>query len=104
MKPKKLTTVQSHLEECLKDPHFAESYAVEEFKAKIARELIKVRIHEKITQGKLAKKVGVSQQQISKIENGEFESMDTVIRVLIALKHKVTVTFPSSETIKHQHA
>ncbi len=105
MKPKRLTRVEEHLRHELRDPHFAESYAVELIKAKIAQELISVRVKERLTQLGLAKRIGVSQQQISKIENGEFESIEVVIRVLMALKHRMALTLPPAEIpLRIQHA
>ena len=97
MNPRKLTRVQDHLREKLRDPQFKESYAVELFKAQIAKEVVQVRIKEGLTQEELADKIGVSQQEISKIENGEFQQIKTVIRVLIALNHRATVSLPSQE-------
>lgn len=102
---KKLTRVQDHLREKLRDPHFRESYAVELFKAQVAKEIITVRVRDGLTQGELAKKLGVSQQQISKIENGEFDSIEAVIKVLVALDHRMVVTLPAEEiTLEPQTA
>ncbi|MBI4355916.1 MAG: helix-turn-helix domain-containing protein [Candidatus Omnitrophica bacterium] len=97
MKSRKLTRVQDHLQEKLRSPQFRESYAVEVFKAQIAREIIEVRIKEGLTQGELAQKIGVTQQEISKIENGEFQQIKTVMRVLLALRHRTTVCLPAEE-------
>ena len=105
MKPMKLTRVRDDLKEKLRDPQFRESYAVEVFKAQIAKELIAVRIKEKLTQGQLARKIGVSQQVVSNIENGDFQQIRTVIRVLMALKHRATVILPAPEIpLEHQRA
>lgn len=60
-------------------------YELEVTKARIAKLIIKYRIEKKLNQTELAKRVGVSQQQISKIENGEFSSIMTVAKVLLAL-------------------
>ena len=97
MTPRKLARVQEHLREKLHDPQFKESYAVELFKAQVAKEVVQVRMKEGLTQEELADKVGVSQQEISKIENGEFQQIKTVVRVLIALNHRITVSVPSQE-------
>ncbi len=95
--PRKLLKVKSHLNDKLRNPQFKESYAIELFKAHIANELISIRVKTKTTQGQLARKIGVSQQVISKIENGEFESIKTVIRILLALNRRLTVILPSPE-------
>jgi DNA-binding XRE family transcriptional regulator len=105
MKNKKLSRVQDHLREKLRDPHVRESYAVELFKAQVAKEIITVRVKDGLTQEELAKKLGVSQQQISKIENGEFDSIETVIKVLVALDHRMVVVLPAEEiSLESQHA
>jgi len=94
---RKLTRVEDHLRHHLKDAQFAESYAVELVKAHIAREVISVRVKKHWTQAQLAKRVGVSQQQISKIENGEFDSIETVMQVLFALGHRFALVLPPDE-------
>jgi len=94
---KKPYKAKDHLAEKLKDPHFRESYAVELFKAQISKIVIGERIKQKITQGELAEKIGVSQQVISKIENGDFSCIKTVMHVLLALQHRATITLPPQE-------
>ncbi len=89
-----MTTVRSvnaHLKEKLKDPHFRELFELEEEKAKIAALIIKYRVDHKLSQGELARRLGVTQQQISKIEQGEFSSLGTIQRVLVALGYHVTL-------------
>lgn len=84
-------SVSAHLKEKLKDPHFPELFEMEEEKAKIAALIIKYRLDHKLSQGALAKKLGVTQQRISKIEQGEFSSLGTIQRVLVALGYHVTL-------------
>lgn len=97
MNPQKPIRVKDHLAEKLKDPQFKESYAVELFKMEIAEIVIKERMKRKLTQGQLADKIKVTQQAISKIENGEFTSIKTVMRVLMALHCRATVALPARE-------
>jgi len=75
--------VNRHLEEKLKDPYFKELYELEEQKLAIVKRIIDYRIKNNLTQGQLAKRVGVTQQHISKIENGEFSSIATLEKVLL---------------------
>lgn len=78
-------TVSQHLQEKLKDPYFKELYELEEQKYAIVRKILDYRIKKKISQAELAKQIGVSQQHISKIENGEFSSIMTLEKVLLGI-------------------
>jgi len=84
-------TINEHLEEKLKDPYFKELYELEQQKYNIVRKIIDFRIKEGLTQGQLAKHVGVSQQHISKIENGEFSSVTTLEKVLLRIGMTVRI-------------
>lgn len=85
------TNVDRHLERKLKDPLFKELYELEIQKAQIAKLLIAQRSKRKLTQGQLARKLGVTQQQISKIENGNFTDLKVVQKVLLTLGHSIRV-------------
>lgn len=79
----RLQKVNKHLKEKLKDPYFKELYELEEQKLKIVKRIIEYRVKNKLSQKQLADKVGVTQQHISKIENGEFSSISTLEKVLL---------------------
>jgi len=79
----KTQRVEEHLKEKLKDPYFRELYELEEQKLTIVKPIIAYRIKHKLSQGQLAKRAGVTQQHISKIENGEFSSIATLEKVLL---------------------
>ena len=85
------TNVDRHLERKLKDPLFRELYELEMQKAQIAKLLIAERTKRNLTQGQLARKLGVTQQQISKIENGNFTDLKVVQKVLLTLGHSIRV-------------
>jgi len=87
----KLKKVDEHLKEKLKDPYFKELYELEEQKLSIVKKVIDYRIKENITQEQLADKVGVSQQHISKIENGNFSSMHTLGKILLYIGCTVVI-------------
>jgi DNA-binding XRE family transcriptional regulator len=91
-------TVREHLQEKLKDPYFKELHELEQQKFGIVRKLIDYRIKHRLSQTDLAEKVGVSQQHISKIENGEFSSVATLERVLLGIGMTVRM-----EAVKLQH-
>lgn len=99
----RLQKVEEHLKEKLKDPYFKELYELEEQKLKIVRRIIEYRVKNKLSQRQLADKVGVTQQHISKIENGEFSSISTLEKVLLFIGYTVKMqAIPLSEGIKHR--
>ena len=85
------TNLDRHLERKLKDPLFGELYELEMQKAQITKLLIAERAKRGLTQGQLARKLGVTQQQISKIENGNFTDLKVVQKVLLTLGHSIRV-------------
>ncbi|MBI3291684.1 MAG: helix-turn-helix transcriptional regulator [Elusimicrobia bacterium] len=95
-------SVEAHLKERLKDPHFRELYELEEEKAKIASLIVRYRIAHHLSQRRLARKLGLTQQQISKIEQGEFSSLSTIQKVLLALGYHVTLrVIPLGSRLRH---
>lgn len=96
-------TVNEHLQEKLKNPYFKELYELEQQKYNIVKKIIDYRIKKKITQADLAKEVGVSQQHISKIENGEFSSIVTLEKVLLHIGMTVKIKAVELDaTVKRQ--
>ena len=99
----RLQKVDEHLKEKLKDPYFKELYELEEQKLKIVKRIIEHRIKNRLSQKQLAERVGVTQQHISKIENGEFSSMATLEKVLLFIGYTVRMqAIPLSQGIKHR--
>jgi transcriptional regulator with XRE-family HTH domain len=95
--------VNKHLEEKLRDPYFKELYELEEQKLNIVKRIIDYRIRNKLSQAQLAKRVGVTQQHISKIENGEFSSIVTLEKVLLFIGFTVKFeVVPLNKKIKEQ--
>jgi DNA-binding XRE family transcriptional regulator len=82
-------SVNKHLEDKLKDPYFKEIYELEEQKLNIVKRIIDYRIKHSLNQKTLAKRVGVTQQHISKIESGEFSNVMTLEKVLLAIGYTV---------------
>ena len=87
----KKTNVDKHLERKLKDPLFRELYELDMQKAQIAKLLIAERSKRNLTQGQLARKLDVTQQQVSKIENGNFTDLKVVQKALLTLGHSIRV-------------
>jgi transcriptional regulator with XRE-family HTH domain len=82
---------RDHLKEKLKDPYFRELYELDQQKTEIVKIILMYRIKHNLTQGKLAKQIGVSQQHISNIEAGEFSSMATLEKVLQGIGYRVKI-------------
>ena len=96
-------TVKEHMQELLKDPHFKELHELEHQKFGIVKKIIDYRIKNGLTQKDLAKKAGMSQQHISKIENGEFSSVATLQKVLLFIGYMVKIeAIPLSTKLKNR--
>jgi transcriptional regulator with XRE-family HTH domain len=97
----RLERVDEHLKEKLKDPYFKELYELEEQKLDIVKRIVAYRIKHRLNQGDLAKRAGVTQQHISKIENGEFSSMATLEKILLYIGYTVKIqVMPLSNIVK----
>ncbi|MFA5272444.1 MAG: helix-turn-helix transcriptional regulator [Candidatus Omnitrophota bacterium] len=97
----RIERAEEHLKEKLKDPYFKELYELEEQKLEIVKRIIEYRIKHSLNQGDLAKRAGVTQQHISKIENGEFSSMATLEKILLYIGYTVKLqAIPLSHAIK----
>lgn len=71
------------------DDDFKARYAWTLQKAKIVSKIIRYRNKHKLSQSQLAKKLGVTQQYISKIEEGEFSNLATVEKILYRLGYGI---------------
>ena len=99
----RLQKIDEHLKEKLKNPYFKEFYELEKQKLKIVKRIIDYRVKNKLSQKQLADKVGVTQQHISKIENGEFSSISTLEKILLFIGYTVKMqAIPLSESIRHR--
>lgn len=99
----KTRKVSDHLKEELKDPYFKELHELEQQKMNIVKKIVDYRIKHKLNQADLAKKVGVTQQHISKIENAEFSSVLTLEKVLLAIGYTVQINVkPLSPSVKRK--
>ena len=85
----KLEKAGEHLKEKLKDPYFKELYELGQQKLGLVKKIVSYRIAHHMTQGDLAKQVGVTQQHISKIENCEFTDPVTLVKVLLYVGFRV---------------
>jgi HTH-type transcriptional regulator / antitoxin HipB len=81
-----MKTFRNHLNRALKDKEFAKIYAEERELVVIALKIHEARMRDGISQAQLAKRANVTQQQLSKVENGINCNMTTFLRVCNALK------------------
>ena len=101
----KTERVEDHLREKLKDPYFKELYELDQQKLAIVKPIIGYRIKHKLSQTGLAKIAGVTQQHISKIEQGEFSSIATLEKVLLTIGFRVKLeVVPLHKRILQQQA
>lgn len=83
---KSYTTYKEYRQEALKDPKFKAAYDALEPEFKIAESMIRARLAKKLTQEQLAKKAGVTQNTITRLESGTNNpTVATISRVARAL-------------------
>ena len=87
-----LRRVEDHLEEKRRHPSFRELQELDEEKLKVAKVIIGARVHRRLSQAALARQLGVTQQQVSKLENGDFDNLATLQKVLTILGYQVRVS------------
>lgn len=67
-----MTTFREHLKEQLKDPAFRQAWKENELSYQIARALIKLRLDLNLTQQELARRAGVPQLVVARLESGKY--------------------------------
>ena len=107
----KKTNFDLFLEEQLRDPEFAERFKRAGEAWDVALQIAALREKAGLSQKALARKVGTSQQQISRLESPGYEghSLSTLRRVARVLHAEVRVVFepassPSPSTIREARA
>jgi len=89
---KRKMTFRAHLEEELKNPEYKKAYEEEKRLLDIGLTIIEARQQRGMTRKELAQKSCVTQQQLSKIENGVNCNMLTFIKVSTALGLGITIS------------
>lgn len=75
--------VDDYIKEKIKrNPDFKARYDLLMEKAAVVKKIIAYRIRHKLSQEQLAQDLGVTQQYISKIEEGEFSNLDSIEEIL----------------------
>ena len=80
-----MRTFQSHLNDKIKDPEFRERFDEERRLLEISVRITEARKKKGLSQQELARKARVTQQQLSRIENGINCNMTTFLKVCHAL-------------------
>jgi len=86
-----MKTFRNHLNDKLKDKKFAALYKTEHELLGLAIKIAKARTNQGLSQVDLARKANVTQQQLSKIENGENCNILTFLKVSKALNLQVKI-------------
>lgn len=88
----KLETFDNHLKELMQNPEFAKGFEEEKKRLGISIEIAMQRQKLNISQTQLAKRSGITQQQVSKLERGENCNINTLFKVCNSLGMKVTLS------------
>ncbi|MFH1661695.1 MAG: helix-turn-helix transcriptional regulator [Candidatus Falkowbacteria bacterium] len=82
------------IKEELKDPEFRKGFEIEKKKLELSLDIIKLRKKKKISQGKLAEKIGMKQSAIGRIEKGEQNlTIETLQKIASAFNKELVVSF-----------
>jgi predicted transcriptional regulator len=100
----KLKAVEEHLHEKRRHASFRELQELDEEKLKVAKVIIGERIRRRLSQTALARRLDVTQQQISKLENGDFDNLGTLQKVLSVLGYHVRVSAIPLHREAHAHS
>lgn len=87
-----MKSFDAHLTKELQDPDFKVMYEAEKELIELAVKVAKSREKKGLSQTELAKQAHVTQQQVSKIEQGVNCNVTTLFKVLKALNLKFSVT------------
>ncbi len=80
-----MKTFKKHLDEQMKDPKFRKAYNEEREYIELAVKIAMERNRLGISQADLAKRASITQQQLSKVENGANCNIQTLVKVCSAL-------------------
>jgi DNA-binding XRE family transcriptional regulator len=95
MRQEGVRTFKARLREELKDPEFRRQYEEERQALQLAIKIAALREEKGLSQQELAKRMGTSQQAISRIESGQYEgfTLKTLEKIAEATGMKVKIDF-----------
>lgn len=102
---KKPITHEDLLQDFLTDPAFAAAWAIEEPKAFLAANVLRLREGRSLTQADLARLAGMRQPRIAEIERGDANpQLDTVSKIAYALGASTAELLANPERTSHSEA
>ncbi len=84
-----MKTFKDHLQKKLEDPEFRRLYEEERELLEISFQVAEARRKQNLSQQELAAKAHITQQQLSKIENGKNFNISTLLKLLDVLNLKI---------------
>jgi len=82
------------IKEEMKDPEFKKGVELEMKKLELSLDIIKLRKKKRISQGRLAEKIGMKQSAIGRIEKGEQNlTIETLQKIASAFNKELVVSF-----------
>ena len=91
----RLKSADDFLEEEMKDPEFRRMYEIERIKVSLAQKIAVLRDELHLNQSQLAKRMKVSQQFISKLENGDNANvtLETLAKIARSFNMGIKISF-----------
>lgn len=94
-----MQTFKAHLQEKLQDERFRRLYEEERQLAELSIRLLETRARLGLSQKDLAQKADITQQQLSKLENGVSYNITTLLKVCKALGLKLELELESPKEL-----
>lgn len=89
-----MSDFQKYLEQQMQDPEFAAEFEAQQPEYEAIRALIAARLERKMTQKELAKRTGIRQSNLSRIESGVCSpTIDTLARIAAGLGKTLRIEF-----------
>ena len=90
----KLLNFDDLLKQELKDPEFKKGFEIEKKKLEMSLAIINLRKKKKISQAKLAEKIGMKQSAVGRIEAGKQNlTIETLQKIAFALNKELIIDF-----------
>ena len=96
-----MMTFDSHLNEKLKNKRFKEMYEEERELLEISIRIIEARTDQNLSQAELARRAHITQQQLSRIENGMNFNIKTLLKLCDALN--LSINFKQRSKLQMSH-